>query len=89
MTITLNPKLEKLIAQRVSRGDYASADALVQQAIESLIEVDLAADLKRDEILASVDRADSEIDRGEFTEFDEDSIKGPAREIHQRGLKRL
>lgn len=38
MNVTLAPEIEKLVEERVARGDFASADALVNQAVQRLIE---------------------------------------------------
>jgi putative addiction module CopG family antidote len=36
--VTLAPEIERLVEERVARGDFASADALVNQAVQRLIE---------------------------------------------------
>ena len=38
MTITLTPRLEKLVQKKIARGEYDSADALVGEAVQRLIE---------------------------------------------------
>lgn len=86
MNVTLPPELEKRVRQKLERGDYDTAEALVQEAVHRLIEedeVDLA------ELRGRLQRADSEIERGEGLEFDEHTTKDLASDIHKRGIKRL
>jgi antitoxin ParD1/3/4 len=87
MNVTLKPELERLIDEKVARGDYASADALVQQAVQCLIEDDQIEQLQIDDIKHRIQAGDQEIDRGHFVEYDADAIGGLAREVHERGLK--
>ena len=86
MNITLPPELESRGRERIERGDYDNADALVLEAVHRLIEED-EVDLQftRQRLLQS----DAEIDRGEGLEFDEHTTKDLAKDIHERGLKRL
>jgi len=86
MNITLPPDLEKRVRERIARGDYDDSDSLVQEAIHRLIEED-EGDLES--LRVRLRQADAEIDRGEGLEFDEDTTKELARDIHERGLRRL
>ena len=70
MDVTLKPELEQVLQERVERGEYESADAFVQQAIQRLIEDDNAEDAQLEEIRLRVEAPEVEIDRGEFVEFD-------------------
>lgn len=86
MNITLPPDLEQRIREKIARGDYDDRGALVQEAVHRLIEED------QDELTSlrvRLGRADAEIDRGEGLEFDEDTTKELARDIHERGMRRL
>jgi Arc/MetJ-type ribon-helix-helix transcriptional regulator len=89
MNVALSQELEELVREKVQRGEYDSADALVAQAVRRLLEEEREEDGEQDEILARVDVAEAEIDRGEYVEYDEHSIQDLARNIHERGLKRL
>ena len=72
MNVTLKPHLEKLVAERVNRGDYDSADSLVSEAVEWLLADD------QDEIAeaqAAIDESIEQINRGEtvaLEDFDEE-----------------
>jgi putative addiction module CopG family antidote len=85
MTINLPPELEKLVLEKVNRGEYDSADALVEEALQRLIE----DDANQNEIRARIEAAEAEIDRGEFAEYHGSNIHELAREIHESGLQRL
>ena len=38
MDITLTPEIERLVQEKIQRGQYASVDALVQEAVHRLVE---------------------------------------------------
>ena len=89
MTIILTTEVERLVQERVQRGEYDSPDALFGAAVRRLIEEDQEEDSHRDEIRARIEAADAEIDRAEYVEYDADTIHGLAKAVHERGLKRL
>jgi Arc/MetJ-type ribon-helix-helix transcriptional regulator len=89
MSITLTPDVEKLVRESVERGEYDGPDALVVEAVRRLIEEDTEEDSHQDEIRARVEAAEAEVDRGEYIEYDADTIHGLAKDVHQRGLNRL
>ena len=82
MNVILPPELEKRVRERLERGDYDNADALVQEAVHRLIEED---EMDLQSVRERLRQADAEIDRGEGLEFDEHTTKNLAKEIHQRG----
>ena len=86
MNVTLTSELEKLVKEKVGRGDYETADALVQEAVQRLIEED---EQRREALRRDIQDGLDEIDRGEYTEYDEHTIKKLAKEVHERGMKRL
>jgi len=86
MHVSLPPELEQRIRERIERGDYDNAEALVQEAVHRLIEED---EIDLDALRAQLHRADAEIDRGEALEFDEHNTKDLADGIRERGLRRL
>jgi Arc/MetJ-type ribon-helix-helix transcriptional regulator len=86
MNITLPPDLEQRVREKIARGDYDDSDALVQEAVHRLIEED-EGDLVS--LHARLRQADAEIDRGEGLEFDEHTTKDLARDIRERGMRRL
>jgi putative addiction module CopG family antidote len=86
MNITLPPDLEQRVREKIARGDYDDADALVQEAVHRLIEED-EGDLVS--LRARLRQADAEIDCGEGLEFDEHTTKDLVRDIRERGMRRL
>jgi putative addiction module CopG family antidote len=88
MNVSLNPELERLVRERVERGDYESADALVQQAVQSLIGDDDYEDAQIADIRRRVQTAETEIDQGQVAEYDENTVGNLAQDVHRRGLER-
>ncbi len=86
MNVTLPPDLEQRVRERIARGDYDNSDALIQEAVHRLIEED-ESDLAS--LRVRLQQADAEIDRGEGLEYDEHTTKDLARDIHERGMRRL
>ena len=89
MSITLTPELEQRVQEIVGRGAYDSANALVEEAVQRLIEQDNEEEACLNEIRARVEAREAELDRGEFVEFDESHICELARDVHERGLRKL
>lgn len=87
MNVTLKPELEQLISEKVASGDYPSADALVQQAVQCLIEDENMEAVQIPDIKRRIQTAEDEIDRGEFVEYDANTIGGLAKEVREHGLK--
>ncbi|HXP83855.1 MAG TPA: type II toxin-antitoxin system ParD family antitoxin [Bryobacteraceae bacterium] len=86
MNVTLPPELERRVREKIERGDYDDAEALVREAVHRLIEedeVDLGA------LRSRLQQADAEIDRGEGLEFDEHTTKDLASGVRERGMRRL
>ena len=95
MRISLRPDLEKFVEEKVRAGDYADADALVNDAVAMLREQELPtedelspedqkklADLRR-ELNIGIEQAE----RGEFVEFTAEDIKRAGRAELERRRK--
>jgi Arc/MetJ-type ribon-helix-helix transcriptional regulator len=89
MNISLAPELEKAVGEKIRRGQYPSANALVHEAVERLVEADAEEHAHRNEIRRRIAVSDAEIDRGEFTEYDERTLADLPRQVRERGMKRL
>ncbi|HEX8911763.1 MAG TPA: hypothetical protein VF796_05345 [Humisphaera sp.] len=63
-----NPEVEQYVAEQVRAGRFASAEALVQQAVERMMNDDSVAVLADDD-RAAIAEADAQVARGEVTEF--------------------
>ena len=87
MNITLSPDVEKRIEELVKRGAYPSAQALVQEALVSFLDVENEEDV--DALRRRLAASEAEVDQGEFEEYDSESIQELAIDVHGRGRKRL
>jgi len=85
MNISLTPALEKLVDEKVASGMYQTASEVVREGLRLLKDRDEeTARLKRD-IQEGIDA----IERGDYTEYDLDSIHLLAEDVKTRGRKRL
>ena len=86
MNITLTPEVEKLVRERIERGDYENADVLVEEAVSRLLQEDRA---EREGLRQVLQEGIDDLDRGDYADYDEHTIENLAHDVHQRGLKRL
>jgi antitoxin ParD1/3/4 len=84
MNTPLTPKIEQLIKERLQSGSYNSATEVIEDAFEALTERE-----NFQAVRAELDRADAQIERGEYTEYDENTIRDMADQIKTRGQVRL
>jgi Arc/MetJ-type ribon-helix-helix transcriptional regulator len=78
--------LQERIAEKVRRGDYESAEQLVQEAVERLLAND-EDDLQ--ELREKIQHAEDQIARGEYTDYNELTIKQLADRVKAVGRSRL
>jgi Arc/MetJ-type ribon-helix-helix transcriptional regulator len=69
MSISLHPKTQKLIEERMKRGGFSTADDMVRVALETVDQCD--ADELDEATLAAIDRAEAPYERGEGIPADE------------------
>ena len=86
MNVILGPELEQRVRQKVERGDYESADALVQEAVQRFLQEE---EQSREELQHAIQKGLDELERGEYTEYDEHTIGNLSKEVHERGMKKL
>lgn len=77
MNLTLKPETEKLIKERVERGEYKDAAELVDEAIHYLFDMDRA----EAELEALVQEG---IDSGTATRMTKEDFEDIRREVHAR-----
>ena len=71
MPFSLSPESERLLAERLERGSYASVDDVIRAALSALDEVgDIDVELD-EEMLDSIDRSEDQIDRGEVHDVED------------------
>jgi len=84
MNTPLTPKIEQLIQERLQSGSYNSATEVIEDAFEALTERE-----NFQAVRAELDHADEQLERGVYTECDENSIRDLADQIKTRGQMRL
>ncbi len=85
MDIHLTPDQEAFIRQGIDAGRFRKAEEAIQEALSLWEE----RERTRAEILASVDKAEASIVRGEGRVITPDSMRELAEEVKQRGRARL
>jgi putative addiction module CopG family antidote len=89
MNISLAPELQRVVQRKVRSGQYANADAFIHEAVQRLVEADEEEQEHAPEIRKRIAAAERQIDRGEYTEYDETTLRSLPAEIRARGMKRL
>jgi putative addiction module CopG family antidote len=84
MNTPLTPKIEQLINERLQSGSYKSATEVIEEAFEALTERE-----NFQAVRAQLDHADGQLERGEYTEYDENTIGDLADRIKTRGHEHL
>ena len=84
MNVSLTPELERMVNDHVRSGMYQTASEVVREALRILKDRDSQGSLRRD-----VQEGFAQIDRGEYEEYDETTIKDLVADIAIRGKKRL
>ena len=69
MNITLRPDIQERIAEKVQKGEYENADALVQQALDWFLGVEDERELE--ETRSAVEEARAQSARGEAVAAEE------------------
>ncbi len=66
MSVELSPELQEFVQSRVASGAYGSESAVIEAALKLLAQ--------REKLLADIDAGKRQLDRGEYTEYDEQSL---------------
>jgi putative addiction module CopG family antidote len=80
MSIVLPPDLEEFVKHRVSGGDYPSDAEVIREAFR-LLE-------RREELLRHIDEGTRQLANGQFTEYDDVSLKQFIDDVKLRGQQR-
>ena len=81
MKVSLTPELERLVADKVDGGRYASASEVVREALRLLEERDQDRNAKLEALRAKVAVGIADLDAGRFSDATADDIKRRAREM--------
>ena len=81
MNIVFPPQLQKFVEDQVKRGRYASVDDLVQSAVSRLQTLDELPQDEVDDLREEALVGLREADRGEFVDFNAETIIAEGRKI--------
>jgi antitoxin ParD1/3/4 len=81
MSTSFSPELEELVRQELASGKYASENELLVEAVRLLAE----RDRRRDELRQQLQIGRNQLDRGEFTEYDDSSLRQFFDELQEQG----
>ena len=84
MNVSLTPELERLVNDKVTTGMYRTASEVIREGLRLLKQRDDFEALRRD-----VRAGFEAIERGEYEEYDEHTVKNRAGDVKAHGLKRL
>jgi antitoxin ParD1/3/4 len=85
VNISLTPELAQLVNDKVSAGMYQTASEVIREGLRLLKERDQRVEALRRDIRAGFDA----VDKGEFTDYEESSIKDLSDRVKARGRQRL
>ena len=72
MNISLTPKLEQMVREKVDSGYYNNASEVVREAVRLLKRTEERHALKMERLRAAIRDGDEALARGEFTDLDSD-----------------
>ena len=88
MNVSLTPELEKLVASKVASGLYLSASEVVREGLRLLGERDALNVERRKEVHAKIREGLTELNRGDYTDYDAVSLDRRVSEIKSTGRAR-
>lgn len=84
MLETFSPELRRLVHEAFATGQYASEDDLLIVAVRLLNE----RNRRLEELRRQLEIGRDQLDRGEYTEYDEVSLRAFFDDLQQRGQQR-
>lgn len=85
MNISLTPELDQFVDDKVRSGMYGTASEVIREGLRLLRERDLSLEALRRDVRAGFDA----VERGQFVDYDADSIGEISARVEARGRKRL
>jgi len=83
MNVSLTPKLEDFVKQKVDQGLYNSVSEVMREALRLLVERDAEKEMKLVALRRDLQEGIDSLDRGEGKPLDMDAIKAKARSIKE------
>ena len=75
MNLSLSPKLEKLVKDKVASGMYHSVSEVVREALTVLEERDQLRQRRLDQLRREIARGVEQVEQGQVRPFDAEEIK--------------
>ena len=79
MNVSLSPQLEGLVKQKITTGQYHSADEVIREALHLLEARDANVEIKRQTLLQALNPAIQSLKEGRGRQFDKEAIKARGR----------
>lgn len=89
MNISLTPELEQMVQEKVRSGMYHSASEVIREGLRLLKEQDAIKALRTAQLRKEIDLGISQVERGQFTDYNTDELQSLAEEIKAEGRRRL
>ena len=89
MNVSLTPALEEFVNQKVSSGKYGSASEVVHDALRLLEDRDHVRQMRFEELRKEIAIGIEQLERGEYTTFDENTLDDLLEEVKTRGRQQL
>lgn len=89
MSIVLSPEVIMQIEDQVRRGRFATADDVVRASLQLLRDRQEELEARREEIRRMVEQGVRELDSGDYTEYDDESLKAFFEQVKAEGRRRL
>jgi Arc/MetJ-type ribon-helix-helix transcriptional regulator len=92
MQVTLDSETQAMVANEVEKGHFASADAFLNTAVRHFLIAQEYGEVEANKLAVlrqELRQADLEIDRGEYTEYDIDTLPNLFKETREEALQRL
>jgi antitoxin ParD1/3/4 len=89
MNVILPRDLEQFVSRKVESGQYHSESEVILEGLRLLREKDKPDQMRLESIRNEIAVGIQEIERGEYTEYDEGSLKEMLEQVRARGRQKL
>ena len=89
MNVSLTPRLEEYVKEKVKSGLYNSSSEVVREALRLMGERDRLRDFRLDELRKEIQIGIDQIERGESTEYTTETLHELFDDIRARGRTKL
>jgi len=89
MNVSLTKELEEFVNRKVASGRYTSASEVVREALRLLEERDRLRQVRLEELRRDLAVGMEQLDRGEYTVYDKNSLGRLVEDVKTEGRERL